>query len=445
MDVTLAIPRIVVAGTHSGCGKTTVASGLMAALAARGAVVQPFKVGPDFIDPTHHTEICGRISRNLDPFMMGEEGVRETFAAACRGADIAVIEGVMGMFDGLDGGDEASTAHVAKILDAPVVLVVDVKGMSRSAHALVQGYAAFDPAVRIAGVVFNRIGSARHRSLIGSPAAAPALGWIPLRDDLAVASRHLGLTMAIESPAMSRFGEVVEEWCDLDGIVGAARCTPPLPAPRRLPASGRPSAVIGVARDAAFCFYYQDNFDRLIRAGAELRFFSPMDGRLPEVDALYLGGGYPELHAPALAASGCRTDVKRAADDGMPIYAECGGLVYLTERIRGDGEYPMAGVLPAETEMTGRIQALGYVQARVVGNPGVLAQGLLFRGHEFHYSRIDPARDARFGLALSRGKGIEGGKDGLYEQNAMGQYTHAYFTDRFAASLVRAAERFRSS
>jgi len=438
------IPRIVVAGTQSGCGKTTLASGLMAALTARGLAVQPFKVGPDFIDPTHHSAICGRASRNLDPFMMGETGVRETFLHACGGADIAVVEGVMGLYDGLDGTDTASTAHVAKILEAPVLLAVDAKGASRSVHATVRGYAGFDPEVRVAGVVFNRVGSPRHRALIEATQSLPVYGWIPRRDDLTVASRHLGLAMAAETGALAGFGPVVEEFCDVPGILDLARTAPPLPAPAKVPDRSEAEVRVGVANDAAFCFYYQDNLDRLARAGAHLVFFSPMTDRLPDVDMLYLGGGYPELHAVALSASRCREDVQRAVDDGMPVYAECGGLVYLTEQlVTCEGDCPMAGVLPAAAVMTNRIQGLGYVEARVVGGAPVLAPGSAFRGHEFHYSRLDCAPDARFALELLRGRGIDGARDGLTVQNAVGQYTHAYFTEGLAGSLVRAAGTYR--
>ncbi|MDD3622085.1 MAG: cobyrinate a,c-diamide synthase, partial [Methanofollis sp.] len=219
------IPAIVIAGTHSGCGKTTLASGIMAALQARGLEVQPFKVGPDFIDPSHHTAICGRPSRNLDPFMMGEDGVARTFLAASVGADIAVIEGVMGMYDGLEGGDLGSTAHVARILGAPVVLVADVGGMSRSAHALVRGYTTYDPAVRFAGVIFNRVGSPRHREMIEEELTVSALGWVPTKKEKAVSSRHLGLAMAGEA-SMAAFGEVCEAHCDLDALVASATSAP---------------------------------------------------------------------------------------------------------------------------------------------------------------------------------------------------------------------------
>jgi len=440
------IPRIVIAGTHSGCGKTTIASGLMAALVARGLVVQPFKVGPDFIDPTHHSAICSRPSRNLDPFMMGEAGVRETFIRGSTGASIAVIEGVMGLYDGLEGTDIASTAHVAKILDAPVILVVDVEGMSRSVHAMVRGYAGFDPDLRVAGVILNRIGSSRHLAMIEETESLPIYGAVPRRNDLAVESRHLGLAMATETGAMARYGAVVEETCDLDAIIDLATSAPPLQDPGTTTPRRETRARIGVADDAAFCFYYADNLERLVLAGADLVFFSPMADRLPRVDALYLGGGYPELHAEALSSSRCREDLRRAVGDGMPVYAECGGLIYLSDRLTTDGvDYPMAGILPATAEMTGRIQALGYVEARVLGGAPLLVPGSLFRGHEFHYSRLECDRDARFVLDLIRGRGIDGGRDGLVAGNAVGQYTHAYFTDGFVQTLVDAAAEHRRS
>ena len=274
------IPCIIIAGTHSGCGKTTIASGIMAALTARGMNVQPFKVGPDFIDPSHHTRICGRPSRNLDPYLMGEQGCIETFLRATKGADIAVIEGVMGMYDGVDGSDVASTAHVARILQAPLVLVVDAKGMSRSVHALIDGYRRYDPSISFAGVIFNRIGSPRHRSMIEAALDIPSFGMIPRKENLVIKSRHLGLMMAHESGAMADFGDIIEEHADLDALIASAACAPPLRTVKRsndTVQSVRTS--VGVALDDAFCFYYQDNLDLLQRAGAEMVFFSPLTDR----------------------------------------------------------------------------------------------------------------------------------------------------------------------
>ncbi|MGA9140747.1 MAG: cobyrinate a,c-diamide synthase, partial [Methanocella sp.] len=267
------IPRICVAGTHSGCGKTTIATGLMAALAAEGLKVQPFKVGPDFIDPSHHTAICGRISRNLDTFMMGEDGVRGTFARACGGADIAVIEGVMGLYDGLEGTETASTAHIAKLLSAPVVLTVDVSAMSRSTNALVRGFREFDPAIDIAGVIFNRIGSTSHQRMIEASLETEALGWMPRKADLAVKSRHLGLNMAREDDRLKGAGDAIREHCDLTRIIEIARNAQPLSDVVVPEAPARDTVSVGVAMDDAFCFYYRDNLDRLAEAGASLVFF----------------------------------------------------------------------------------------------------------------------------------------------------------------------------
>ena len=437
------IPRIVIAGTHSGCGKTTVASGIMAALTARGLNVQPFKVGPDFIDPSHHTKICGRISRNLDPFMMGEDGCTDTFIRATHDADIAVIEGVMGMYDGVDGSDLASTAHVARILQAPVVLVVDAKGMSRSVHALIDGYRRYDPALVFSGVIFNRMGSSRHRSMIEQSLTVPAIGYIPRKDDLTVESRHLGLKMAHEAGSMVEFGRIIEESCEVDAIVAAANLAPSMEKPVHADKHHQQTGVtIGVALDHAFCFYYHDNLDLLSRCGAKLIFFSPLRDRLPDIDAVYLGGGYPELYLAALEAAPCTSDLKRAAERGMPIYAECGGLMYLTQEVWNDKSYRMCGILPATAEMTPRIQALGYVKGTGTGKVPYMLSSVGIAGHEFHYSRLEPDADARYAICLSRGKGISAGKDGLFSENALGCYTHAYLTRAFAEKFVAAGRVF---
>ncbi len=442
---TTRIPRILIAGTHSGCGKTTVSRGIMQALISRGHIVQPFKVGPDFIDPTYHTALCGRPSRNLDPFMMGEEGVMRTFRQACDGADIAVIEGVMGMFDGLDGTDCASTAHVAKILQAPVVLVVDVKGMSRSAAALINGFSEFDPEAGISAVILNRVGSHRHREMIARSMTKKVLGYIPRDDRAVLESRHLGLKMAFEVPDQTGAGDLVSESCDLGEIEKTASSAVPLNLDLSKPVFPPGNARIGVARDEAFCFYYQDNLDLLSLSGAEIEFFSPLRDRIPDVDALYLGGGYPELHAGRLSASPCRDDIRKCADDGMPVYAECGGLLYLSEEVSGDEVFKMAGVLPARAFMTNKIQALGYSDGTWTGGPSYLPVKGSVKGHEFHYSRVECHPDARFAMSLSRGRGILDGNDGLYEHCTVGSYTHSYFNPGFARSFVDAAEQYRKT
>jgi cobyrinic acid a,c-diamide synthase len=414
----------------------------MAALTARGMKVQPFKVGPDFIDPSYHTRICGRISRNLDPFMMGEVGCRDTFLRASEGADIAVIEGVMGLYDGIDGGDLASTAHIARILKAPVILVADAKGMSRSVHALIQGFLAFDPTITIAGIIINRIGSPRHRIMIEQSGSISVLGWIPRNDEIATKSRHLGLVMAHETESLDEIGSLVEECCNLDELLSIATKALPIVLASRdePPLSSR--ASIGIALDEAFCFYYQDNFDRLRQQGADLVFFSPMRDALPEIDALYLGGGYPELHLPVLESSACTRKLKKASDNGLPVYGECGGLMYLTRDIQTDKTYRMAGILPGSAQMTDRIQGLGYVKGTATGSSPLMVPGQTITGHEFHYSRIIPDTDARFAVSLSRGKGINDGNDGLHSSCALGLYTHAYFTTAFCRNFIDLAAAF---
>lgn len=436
------IPCVLVAGTHSGVGKTTVVLGLLAALKRRGHKVAPFKVGPDFIDPTHHTAICKRPSRNLDTFMMGEEGVRRSFARGVEGADVAVIEGVMGLYDGLDSTEVASSAAVAKALKAPVLLVINVHGTSRSAAAVALGYKSYDPDVDIAGLILNRVGSERHLGLLEKallPLDAPILAALPRRGEISLPSRHLGLTMGFESRHdLDALADFVEENSDLDRILELGCKVPPV---EPMPDFDGDRIKIGVACDEAFCFYYVENFEELRRLGADLEFFSPMRDPLPEVDGLYLGGGYPELYAEALERSPTRTKIKEAAEDGMPIYGECGGLMYLCESVvskDGDSENRMAGVLPASTMMTGRLQALGYVEGDVVGENPVVDTGRVIRGHEFHYSKMDCARDARFAYRFRRGKGIVEDKDGLVEHQALGSYLHTHFSsfsmERFVES-----------
>lgn len=437
------IPRIVIAGTHSGCGKTTVARGIMEALVARGFKVQPFKVGPDFIDPTHHTAICHRPSRNLDAFMMGEAGVTETFTRASRSADIAVIEGVMGMYDGLDGGMLASTAHVMRILSAPAILVADASGASRSINALVKGFLEYEPGLDIAGVIFNRLGSTRHRQLIDAGRTVQAVGYIPRTGALEIPSRHLGLAMPHETQPPPDLGALIEEHCDINRVLAIARGAPPLAAPSAGVPEECTMARIGVAKDEAFCFYYQDNLDLIERSGGALVFFSPLRDPLPPVDAVYLGGGYPELHAEALEVSACTRELGVAAADGMPVYAECGGFLYLCNDLTCGKCHRMAGVLPASATMTSSVQALGYSDGTFSGGPALAPGGARILGHEFHYSKVECHADARFAIRLNRGKGILDGKDGLYAGETLATYTHAYFSRSFARSLISAAVSYR--
>ncbi len=436
-DTLSKIPAVLIAGTHSGVGKTTVTLGLMAALRRRGLKVQPFKVGPDFIDPSHHEAICGRPSLNLDPFMMGEDGVRRSFSSALKGADVAVVEGVMGLYDGMDGTDMSSTAQVARILDIPTLLVINVHGMSRSAAAMELGFAEFDPQVRLVGTILNRVGSVRHLSMLKSCLKKPVFGALPREKEMEMKSRHLGLVMGFEKEYDSdSLASFLEENASIDEILQLgtkSRLASDVPAPREK------SVRIGIAEDEAFCFYYYENLRELERRGAELVPFSPLRDCLPDVDGLYIGGGYPELYASSLEAAPALRQIKSASEDGMPIYGECGGLMYLGQGIESEtGSHKMVGALPCTTIMEKRLVALGYVKAEVTGQNPMAMVGQTIRGHEFHYSRCVCDRDASYAYRLCRGKGIIDGRDGLVEHNTLAGYLHAHFysfsTDRFIES-----------
>ncbi|WP_445476381.1 cobyrinate a,c-diamide synthase [Methanococcoides methylutens] len=416
---------VLIAGTHSGVGKTTVAMGVMAALTKRDLKVQPYKVGPDYIDPTHHTAICGRHSRNLDTFMMGVDGVRRTVDNSYKDADISVIEGVMGLYDGMNSTEIASSAHVAKSLDIPVILVVNVHGMSRSAAAIVKGFIEFDKDVNIAGVILNRVGSPRHAQMIKDVLPdIPVVGTVPRNNDVKVPSRHLGLHMASEQDYdISKLAEFIEENVDIDEIISLAS-EPKKPEVEDDRCVGDMSEVtIGVARDDSFCFYYEEMFDMFRKCGARIEFFSPLDGEVPEVDGMYFGGGYPELNIAELEKSRTTKKLKELSADGMPIYGECGGLQYLCSSYEiEDVVYKMADLFPAETILTKKLQALGYTEGVAKGK---FIKGPV-RGHEFHYSLTECDSDSRLVYEMSRGKGIMNGKDGITEHNSLASYMHAH-------------------
>lgn len=441
-EITCSIPRIVIAGIHSGCGKTTVTRGLMAALKKRGLVVQPFKIGPDFIDPSHHTRICGRVSRNLDVVMTGEDGVLNSFYEGIAGADIAVIEGVMGMYDGMDHTTHGSSAHIARIIKAPLLLVIPVHGMSASVHAIAAGFKNYEPDSTMAGVILNKVGSPRHADLLRGKAEIPQFGFIPKDPLFHTESRHLGLFMGDESPVEEPIS-LIEESCDVPEILKVASTAPPLKITVRKKENPNYQVRVGIARDPAFCFYYQHNLDLLTESGADLIFFSPMQDHLPDVDALYLGGGYPELHPDYLENGPARREIQKACDDNLPVYGECGGLMYLTEGLSGDQSYRWVGVLPARAQMANRFQALGYSEGTTTGGTNITTEGIPVRGHEFHYSFVTPENDARYGIRLSRGKGISNGDDGMYCHETIGSYTHAWFSRQFTDSIVRAARTYK--
>jgi cobyrinic acid a,c-diamide synthase len=405
----IALPRLVIAAPSSNAGKTSVATGLIAALSARGHTVSPHKVGPDYIDPGYHALAAGRPGRNLDPWLVGEERVVPLLLHGARGADVAVVEGVMGLFDGASHPSVepgyASTAHVARLVRAPVVLVVDASSQARSVAALVHGFATFDPSVRLGGVVLNRVGTDRHEAILREAleaAGVPVLGAIRRMADLHTPSRHLGLVPAAERDAeavatVRRLGEVVAAGVDLEAVLRLARSAPDLqtapwdPAAEVEPVAGRPR--IAVAGGPAFTFGYAENAELLAAAGAEVVSVDPLrDAALPEGTAgLVVGGGFPEVYAPELTANeSLRADVAALAGRGGPVAAECAGLLYLSRELDGA---PMCGVLDVATAMGPRL-TLGY-RAAVAPADSVLAPaGSRVRGHEFHRTVAEPAAGA---------------------------------------------------
>lgn len=450
------IPRIVVAGTHSGAGKTTVATGLMAALAANNCDVAPFKVGPDFIDPSYHALATGRPGRNLDTFLSGEELTPRLFAHGAAGAEVAVVEGVMGLFDGKGGGGElASTAQVAKLLDAPVVLVVDAGAMARSAAAVVHGYRSFDPEVNLAGVMLNRVGSDRHEEMLREaiePLGVPVIGALRRGSELSTPDRHLGLVPAAERSAEARetiekMGAAVARSCDLDAVRRLARSAGLLRTEPWSPEFGeRYPARVAVAAGRAFSFVYRENLELLEGAGSEVAHFDPLrDEALPEAaDALYLGGGFPEAYAAELTANEpLKREVAAFARSGRPVVAECGGMLYLARGLDG---HPMCSVLDTEAEMVGRL-TLGYHEAIATAESPLCERGEVLRGHEFHYSSIEPSAGRPEDGESPAWRFDDGRSEGFVASGTVASYLHTHWAAypqaprRLAASAARAGVR----
>src|SRR2546426_1033372 len=448
-------PRLVIAGTHSGVGKTTVTLALLAALKERGRRVQPFKVGPGFIDPGAHAAVTGRPARNLDGWMLGSAVCRQVFLRAVADADVSIIEGVMGLFDGSSPVTESgSTAELAKLLQAPVLLVVDGSAMARSAAAMVSGYARFDPDLEVVGVLFNKVGGAGPYHLLkGAVEATTAfgvVGYLPADPSFTMEDRHLGLVTALEQPTEAlaqRLARTIAETVDVDRVNRCARSAPPLEAEcaRTEPQPSGPAVRVGVAYDPAFCFYYPENLELLEGEGAAVIRFSPLhDQVLPYVELLYLGGGYPELHAEALARNHrMRASIREFARRGGPIYAECGGLMYLMEAIRDfDGKaHDMVGLFPGEAVMQRSGLIMGYRDLEVA-TPCVLGQpGLRARGHEFHYSSLKTHPSTDFACTVTDAQGRRKGQDGLMRGNVLALYTHLHFASQphLARSLLACA------
>ncbi len=497
----MGTPRLLIAGTHSGVGKTTISTGIMTALALRGMTVQGFKVGPDYIDPSYHSGATGRISRNLDTWLLGENLV-PLFEKASAGADIAIIEGVMGMFDGIKGQKAAgSCANVAALVGAPVILIVDVRSTAYSAAALVHGFASFDPGVRVAGVILNRVGSANHLGMVREAVEGlgiPVVGHLGREDRFTLPERHLGLVPLAERGSQADYFKalavVIEQGIDLDRIVALARdwqeerertlrsgetaAWAVMTGPRRralgldqagtgIETSGdaqmrsggdaqeqaAPRAAdpvrIAVARDEAFSFYYQDGLDSLVSLGAEIVSFSPLHDRElpPGTEGIIIGGGFPESFPQQLEDNqAMHRSLRQAHARGVPVYAECGGLMYLCREIKGfEGEsFAGAGLVPAVCAMYPRLQGMGYREGVFVQDSLLGPKGARARGHEFHYSSLQYERES-FAYRLTDAGGEDKGPEGYAGKNILASYLHLNFAGNpdLAASFLQACRQSR--
>lgn len=440
--------RLLIGGVSSGVGKTTFTVGLCRALMRRGLTVQVFKCGPDYLDPSYHRKASGAVVHNLDSWLMGPDAVRTTFARNAARADVSLIEGVMGLFDGASPTDlSGSSAEVAQLVGAPIVLLCDASGMARSLSAVVKGFCSFEPGIAPRAVIANRIGSAGHLSLLqrAQLMEAPVLGGLLKREAIGFSERHLGLVAAQEGDHEASFeawADEVEAHCDVPALLALARTAPALPAPRSDATARTARCRIGIARDAAFHFYYDENLRLLEAAGAELVELSPIHDRvLPDVDGVYIGGGYPELHAEALAANGGMREALRAhAGAGKPIYGECGGLMYMADAIVDlqGRTHAMLGLIPGTAVMQTKLQALGYVEVSTRAASPLGAAGTSYRGHQFRYSILKGATPSQLDLTVKRNGDSQ--LEGYGAENILGSYVHAHWASNptIAEAFVRA-------
>ncbi|MDP2964204.1 MAG: cobyrinate a,c-diamide synthase [Sulfurimicrobium sp.] len=440
------MPRLLISAAHKSSGKTTVSIGLCSAITQRGLKVQPFKKGPDYIDPMWLGAATGRACRNLDFYLMGRDEIVATVQQHASGADLSLIEGNKGLFDGLDLDGSNSNAALAKLLHAPVVLVIDARGMTRGIAPLILGYQAFDTDIRIAGVILNNLGGARHesklRAVIEHYTDVPVLGAVHHDPRLQITERHLGLMPSNESPEalqhIQEIGRVVGSQVDLDSLIGIAHSAPMLKSPalkneaiQSLNAPMEPTLKIGVARDQAFGFYYADDLQSMRAEGAEIiNIDTLLDDKLPEnLDGLFIGGGFPELYMDQLEQnSSLRQQIKDAVEAGLPVYAECGGLMYLSRSLSWQGKVrKMVGVIPGDVVMHGKPVGRGYVRVRSNGQclwPGEEA-GRELLAHEFHYSSLENVGSGlTYAFEVLRGHGIDGKRDGIVYKNLLACYTH---------------------
>ncbi len=446
------IPRLFIAAARSGSGKTTLTCGILAALKKRGLNVQAYKAGPDYIDPGYLARASGRPAHNLDTWLTDERTMTRLFAETASRADAAIVEGVMGLYDGGRGG-ASSTAELAKLLRAPVVLVIDAKSMGDSAAAVALGFREYDRGVDLRGVILNRLGSDSHRDIITeamSRVGIPVLGALERDGRLSVPERHLGLLPAEENGAhdFDALAKTVEESVNLDALLDIAASAPAIDAPDAAPPAAGERAVIAVARDEAFSFYYPESLAELERAGARLTFFSPLnDTALPECGGLIFGGGFPEVFAARLAEnSAMKSAVAAAAARGMPIYAECGGFMYLTREIADfDGrKFPMAGVIPARCRMNSRLRAVGYVEAELLRDSVIGPAGTRVRAHEFHFSSAEPDATGSEAWRVEKARTGAVCRAGYATANVLASYLHLHFAGNpvLAQAFAAACENF---
>ncbi|MHB8347843.1 MAG: cobyrinate a,c-diamide synthase [Acidiferrobacterales bacterium] len=456
--------RLLISAAHKSSGKTTLSLGLCAAFHRRGLVVQPYKKGPDYIDPMWLSLASGRACENLDFYLMQPAEIRSRFVQLARGSDLAIVEGNKGLYDGLDLDGSNSNAALAKLLVLPVILVIDARGMTRGIAPLILGYQAFDSQINIAGVILNQLGGSRHesklRAVIEHYTDLEVLGAVHHDEAMGLVERHLGLVPANEASGavakIDTIASLVAAQVDLDRIAETAASAPPIATfSAEFPSPPDPDVRIGYARDAAFGFYYPGDLDALRAAGAELVAFDTMkDTRLPSVDGIFIGGGFPEVHMQALESNLLlRQDLHRAIEAGTPAYAECGGLMYLTRSLRWHGQScEMVGALPADTVMHERPQGRGYVRLRPSG-PGLwpAPAPAEIRAHEFHYSSLENvAPDLEYAYEVVRGTGIDGHHDGIIYKNTLACYSHMrdlesnHWAARFVG-FVRACSKLRAA
>jgi cobyrinic acid a,c-diamide synthase len=456
-------PRIIMAALRGGAGKTVLSMGTLAAWKARGVKVVPFKKGPDYIDAGWLAKTAGHPCYNLDPFLMGKRALTASFKRRSQEGDLCLIEGNRGVFDGIDARGTYSTAQLAKWLEAPVILIVDCTKATRTVAAMVLGCLAFDPDLPLRGLILNHIVRSRHeaviRKTIEQTCDLPILGVIPRMTAAQLPERHLGLVPFQEHPGVEQAIELTrnlaEQHLDLDLLYALARQAPPLGAVAAKGADGRKGrtsarARIGVIQDEAFQFYYPENLEALDSAGAELVFLNALSGSFPGgLDGVYVGGGFPETQALGLAQNEAfRRSLRAAAEEGLPIYAECGGLMYLGQTLvyRGNS-FPMAGVLPLTFGLERKPQGHGYTMIRVARENPYFPVGTVLKGHEFHYSRViaGDLEPFRMAFELTKGEGLQGRRDGVVYKNILATYTHlhALGSPLWAKALVARAEEYR--